>query len=349
MHCWRKTASTWSWARRRRGTAPHFHLQRERAGIRLIEKLQGRMSVESRLYVESESSMGWRGAMRSLSAAARRAEREQQRQANQEARLHRKAQSLLDSLSHEAERSLRKVEAFEEKIYQAPVKTLKLRYDESDAWICQPLVEQTRQLSYSIGPRFVSDAVSFGPTTIEFEGRLFSLLAFCATEYATFVAIAVENSKRPGAGRKSRRILNKSNPEESSVFLISDEQVFYAFDGNIDGPIPGAARKIGIIAFEPLVTPTNTFQLAFVPRPTKRNPDPDALMINVAGPELSQTIESFSNSASLVDQFQRQINSQLAITTNEIESSLPNKGGCLSMFALIVILTGSLAWAIGFG
>jgi len=101
--------------------------------------------------------MGWRGALRSAGAAARRAERDGQRRANQIQRLHQKADSLLSRLSEEAQRDLRKVEAFEERTMEAPVRTLDLRYDEQGQWICRPLVDRTGNIQFSIGPAFTSD------------------------------------------------------------------------------------------------------------------------------------------------------------------------------------------------
>ena len=287
--------------------------------------------------------MGWRGVLRSAGAAARRAERESQRRASHVHRLHQKAESLVGRLSQEAQRDLRKVEAFEEKIMQAPIRTLNLRYDEQGQWICQPLVDHTGDIHFSIGPGFASDPVAFSPRSIEFDGRIIAPLACCLSRYATLVAFSIATSS---PSQKRRRLVNKTNPENGSVVLVAGDQAFYAFDGSVDGTTIPRVRKTGVIAFEPFVAAVPEFELAFVRPPTKKDPDPEPTIIKVTGPDIAREIAKFNSSPTLVDQFQGLVDQQVQATTVRVRSALPKRPrqtGCLLSILGALLVGGVLA------
>jgi hypothetical protein len=225
--------------------------------------------------------MGWRGFLRSAAAQARRVERERMREANRVSRLHQQVGRMLSKLSREAERDLRKVEAFEHKIYKSPIKTLDLQFLRGE-WVCSPLEDRTGDIVFSLSPQLSSDAVAFDPPEIEFDGKLYTPLACCLSAYATFIAFSVQAADS-GTTTKNYRLVKKSNPDDSAIAIIADEQAYFPFDESIDGqPIPGVAKS-GIIAFEPFADPVRSFRIAFLPRPTKRNPDPEPTAIDVTG------------------------------------------------------------------
>lgn len=296
--------------------------------------------------------MGWRGFLRSAAARSRHLEQERERTANRIFRVHRRAESLMSQISEEAERDLRKVETFEEKIYKSPVKTLDLKFNGSD-WNCTPLVDRTGKINFTLAPGLTSDNVTFSPDSIEFEGRTYMPLACCLCPYATFIAFTVKNAPATDVGEKSRRLINKSNPQESAVALLADDEAFFPFDGTIDGPVLTSVKNTRIVAFEPFLKSVQSFQIAFLPRSTKRDSDPDPETVKVTGKCIPQTIAAFGNSPSLVEQFEKLVTKHVDAKKNEIRSAVKSRGraksGCMvaiSVLFLVGLLLVTGKWQV---
>lgn len=293
--------------------------------------------------------MGWRAALRSAGAASRRTAREQQRVSNQIARLHSKADRLLGKLSDEARTDAQKVERFEEGIYRCPVKTLAIRCDLAGVWTCEPLRDRSGSIQFTIAPEFRSDPVSFNPEIVCFEGRAFKGIACCISQYATLLAFGVVvHPSTPGSA--SRRLVNKTTPENSVLAIVADGQVYYAFDADIDGQnIPGVPT-VRVVAFEPLSTPVNSFSIAFIPKATKSQPDPDALWMQVAGPTIASEVQSLPTAESLVEQFERTLSIEIGRVSHEIRSSLPKRtsgSGCgIVLFLTVALICATALFAV---
>jgi hypothetical protein len=241
------------------------------------------------------------------------------------------------------------VESFEEKIYAAPVKALALRCSETGDWSCKALSDTTGAIQFGLEPSLRSDPVTFAPHTVLFEGRRFDAVACCICPYGTLVAFSVSRSEEaPGAS--SRRLVNKTSPENSAIAVVADGQVYFAFDGTIDGPLVKGTATIRIVAFEPFSTPVDSFEVAFIPKATRDQADPDAITIQISGESISRSIASMWTIPSLVEQFERLVSQEVGREAVKIRRSLPNNRPRKSgwFFLMIAAVGGIAAGLAGF-
>lgn len=278
--------------------------------------------------------MGWRGTLRGLTAVARSVDQANRRRERQHARLVGQANGLLSSLEAEVQRDAKRVQAYEDKVYARPVNTMQLEYTSDGRFVAKPFEDRTGNISFCLQCSFGPDAVSFEPKTVAFEGRVFEILACAVTQYATFIAFDVRGAPDV-AGSKSTRLVCIKSPADGKVAIVANGQIHHAFDGTIDGPIPGAATKRGIIAFQPFSTPVDSFELYFMPKESKRVPDPEPLVVKIAGEDLLEAIGKLDDEPSFLDNFHEIAEREMGTIRARMESEMKKaaSSGCLVVLA----------------
>ena len=113
--------------------------------------------------------MGWKGFVRSANASAKRAQRSREKRARIVEKAHAKADSVVDRLDAEVEREITRVEAWEQRLSEDPVKTLKLAFDRYTGWTTAPLQDEKGIVTYSLAYKPAAiEAVTFEPPTIDY-------------------------------------------------------------------------------------------------------------------------------------------------------------------------------------
>ena len=132
--------------------------------------------------------MGWKGTMRSISAASNRAARASDRRSRAVSKIHSKAGSVLAALDAEVEKELQRIRKLEEKVCEQPIKALQLWYEGGGAVQTAPFKEQTGRITYSIQYKPPTQDVSFEPGAVEIGGITITPRAVSVSQYFTAVA-----------------------------------------------------------------------------------------------------------------------------------------------------------------
>ena len=215
--------------------------------------------------------MGWKGTMRSLAAASRRAERETNRQRRAIAR---DSSRQFKELERSVEKFCRSLERLEAKLESDPIAALDIRYSEDGGFISEPLEVKTPVFSGSLQLLDDHDDDSSLPSTSQSGGFLppshvvrgaevRPIELFIFRQYAIIIALQV--SCTDPAYRIRLNWVKQRNPSSSQVFLVDPDTAEYYFPKSTDlkgDVVPGCPRT-GCIAFEPIRRPTRRLELHF--------------------------------------------------------------------------------------
>jgi hypothetical protein len=278
--------------------------------------------------------MGWKGFIRSASAASRRAQRETESRSRKIAKASDKLDRIEERLDHEVARDMDRVRQFEAALRERPISAGALKYEVRDSkWNFKPLSDQTGELRWSLGVSFASDSANFG-TPLEFSGVKLLPTSIAVTTYGVYVAFV-----RQGTAKRSAKLLYRSEPARNRIYLSVDGKNFRALEGTLDSPdIDGNV----IVAF-PL-------------------PQSDAsvgeIRISDDGAPISMQVrlsESWSSLAgrtqSIVDQFEAQANQAFAGHRKQIEQvrgKLKSNSGCSVVIGSLLVLSATAALVSGY-
>lgn len=176
--------------------------------------------------------MGWRGVLRSVSAASNRSRRANERAQRVRERAGTKLDAIEDRIDRETARDAEKIRQFEEKIRSRPVSHGALRFDAAERrFSFKPIADDSGALRWTIDIAMTCDAAKWsaalivGPLTLK-------PLEICVSEYGVFLAL---ESSRNSDGR-APKLLFKSDPARNRVYLATGGRAYQALEGTIDSP-----------------------------------------------------------------------------------------------------------------
>lgn len=274
--------------------------------------------------------MGWRGAVRSATAASKRADRARQKVVNAGNR-------QLEKIDRSATLVLEKARRLEALLEKDIIKALNLRFEEGVGFHSDPFQIQAGIFngSISLTPDNKSENI-FEPAAFEIGEARVEAFGMVVTPWATVVALKIE-SEAPDY-RVKLNWVKKTNRSESKIVLVDDanDQYYYPISTDLGGEVFPGIPKTGLIAFEPFRKPTHEVQLRisgarfttekFEPELVYRY-QPDSLATDIAEtlakPELPNQITEILQSA--VNREQQRVQEQVKKATSS---------GCLVMLAL---------------
>lgn len=278
--------------------------------------------------------MGWRGALRSINAASRAAERDRQRRANAARRLHNSVDRVVQSLDSEVERDLARIEAAEERIRAKPLSGSGVSFDpQTQRWIFKEISDRTGQIKWNLRAEFTSDTVQ-GESAAQDAGRTYELIGLCATRWAVFAAFRIIANANPG---RPTKLFNKTNPANNKVVLLVNGVAFRAVEGQLDIDTPSAGDTVALAAFPLPSGPAGDVSIEFL---FKSN----AQRIRLNCQNVAMFTEA-SNGPSLLDQFRSKLTAhttpmkeQATATKAEIDRKLISRGSAGVLLIVIVIV-----------
>ncbi len=186
--------------------------------------------------------MGWKGALRSISAANNRAKRAQERAARTREKASTQIDRIEDRLEVELARDRARVEQFEAKTTARPITAGGLTYDpKADRWAFKQISDDTGAMRWTLNVALSSDRATWSKPIVL--GAL--SLAPCAiavSAYGVFVAFKCEVS----GSNKRPKLLFRSEPTRNRLYLTVGDVNYRAIEGTIDSPdIDG----VGVVAF----------------------------------------------------------------------------------------------------
>lgn len=281
--------------------------------------------------------MGWKGTLRSLAAADRRQQRATERQLNALGRLDRHVDRVVDRLDNELERDLEKVGKAELRIGRKPISAGGLTFSCEDMlWSFAPLSDQTGDFKWTITPQFTPDPVTLSSIAVRNGIRKMTAVSFAASRWGIVVAFSLEEMDN---GKSPKKLVNKSDPNKSLVFLRTETGVHPAFDGDIDRQV---GSGIGIIAFElpASVDVGNELTIEFhVEKPP--------LEVSITHDSLGLLIEKAHSGQTLVDlardAFAKQVapvrkEAQQQKTAIAAQAARAKSGGCGALLILAIVI-----------
>lgn len=201
--------------------------------------------------------MGWRGTMRSLQAAQRRAERQHSKAVGA---IHRTHDSQARNMDRDFAGVRRQAVALERRIASDPIEALGIQYSLSGGFRAQPLLLESGDVSVSISvgvdPEDPEGRCRITPDALQGPGFRLSVLDICTSRWATFVAFYVDNSD-PNY-RIRLNWFKKTDNRASAVFLLDPEAsiYYYPIASQLRGEVVTGHPQVGVIAFEPFQRPT---------------------------------------------------------------------------------------------
>lgn len=273
--------------------------------------------------------MGWKGTLRSVSAASNRAARESDRR-------DRRTDRSFNKVYRSAESILNKGHRLQEKLDKDVVKALEIKYSEDRGFSSKPFEMRSEIITGDISllqTEDDQDSVDFQPSTYSFEGVIVEPLSLLLTRWATIVAFKVSHSDPEY--RLRLNWVKMSNPSASSLFLLdeSSSEYYYPCSSDLKGEVISGYPRIGIVAFEPFRKGTNKFSLQFsgVKLVNKRG-DKHSFAFSYEDPELVESIESLKAQPRFIDQLDEKVHEVVAEAKKQI---LSQNSGCLVLFLAI--------------
>lgn len=285
--------------------------------------------------------MGWRGTLRSINAAANRAERAARRRERALQKTERIADRHLSKMEKSLEAIRKKVEAFETRLTDAPVSKGGVTFSKDGRWSGTPFQAEVGSVSTGFEVRFGADAVSFDPVQVAFDGFSILMKSCCICSYGTFLAVEIEAE----TSKSNFKVITKATPEKSRIAIIgASGNLYWAFDGSVNGKLLKGTKKQGVVALEPFDELEESFRIAFIPNPTKASPDPDPITIEVTGLAINDTIRDvLSDRPSISDQFLKEAEKQMKTAHAQVQGQLTTTQnaivaqgqGCAVLLALV--------------
>lgn len=274
--------------------------------------------------------MGWRGTLRSMSAASNRASRESDR-------ADREFNRSVKKVERSAETILNKAYQLEEKLNKDVVKALDIRYSPDKGFISEPFQMRSEIISGDISLTQTGDGssgVDFDPLFYEAEGARIEPLAVLFTQWATIVSFKVLHIEPEY--RIKLNWVKKTNPLNSLVYLVdeSSSEYYYPVSTNMTGEVIANLPRIGLIAFEPFRKPTENFSIHFSSiKLLKNKGDKHYCSFKFADANLKEQISGLISKPKFVEQLKEKVNEQLNEARKKIASQNP---GCAAAFFIMV-------------
>lgn len=176
--------------------------------------------------------MGWRGVLRSMSAASNRSRRANERAQRALDRAGSKVDAIEGQIDREIARDTEKIRQFEEKIRTKPISHGSLRFNRAERrFVFKSIADDSGALRWTIDISLTCDAAQWSGALVV--GTLtLQPLEVCISQYG--VVIAMEAS-RNGDGRPPK-LLFKSDPARNRVYLSTGGKVYQALEGTFDSP-----------------------------------------------------------------------------------------------------------------
>ena len=279
--------------------------------------------------------MGWRGFLRSVGAANRRAARSSARQRHARESAESSIDRTISKLDAEVERDLVKIARFEERMVERPVTHGGLAFDRSTGfWAFKSLADHSGTVHWNFQPRVTSDPVTFVGDRIVNGSRGMAPLALSISRWGIFLAVELSAL---GAGKKPKKLVSKTDPAQGMVFLRAGPKLHGAIDGNIDRPALGDG--IAIIAFplpRSLVGPLQIeFQFADVPT-----------VVDVRAEDLDGLVARANQAQSLADMARSLLEEKVAPVHQQADAAKKRMARSSSSGCLVLIIIIAMVWAI---
>lgn len=280
--------------------------------------------------------MGWRGTLRSLGAAARRAERARARverlQTRQAAKIHRSTEAVLA-----------KARRLDEALQRDPIKALGLR------WTSGTLTSTPFEIHTELFRGTLNCTTSSAGGSAQFEPRRFASgsafvepLELSMMVWGVLVVVRVGHSDP--AARPRLDWVNRRNPSSSRIYLVDPTHNEYYFPkaSDLTGDVVPNIPREGLVVFEPLRVATDRLELHLAD-------------VRLAGLELSTrfayldaslpaSFERHRSAPSIEAQARQAIESALA---QRAEARSPSRVGKAILWGLLIVLAALVWGAIG--
>lgn len=272
--------------------------------------------------------MGWKGTLRSVSAASKRAARESEKQTNAANRGHSKIDKNIDQI-------ISKAASFETKLASDPIKTLGLRYDEHAGFTSQPFELSSELFNGSINlvQSSSSNDVSFSPRQFTTDNFSITPLDFLFTRWGAILAVKIENLDEDY--RIKTPWFKKSDPHSSAIYLLNPEtsSYYYPISAMLSGETLSGHPKIGLVAFELFREVPSTIQIhvSDVKLSSERGKK-YSFDFQVTGPDIYNIISQSLSNPSITDEIQKSLSPEVEKLRNQIPGP-----GCMIFLAPIVV------------
>lgn len=275
--------------------------------------------------------MGWRRALRSATAAKRRAEQERNRAV-------RELNRSLTKIDHEADWVQKKALSLEKALQKDFIKALGLRFDEESGFSSEPLQVKTGVFSGEI--RLIStgneEKAQFEPSEAVVGEIRLRPLDLLITQWAVVVALRIEFSS--SGNRLPLKWIKKTDPRSSKVILLDphNHEYYSPLSTNLIGEVLPGHPRVGLIAFEPFRKPTSSFTLNFSDINVSVGGNvTQSFTFSCKSPSLSESIESHLAKDSLSSQIRRKLDSEILRLTHSINK--PQPSGCFVTVLLVFL------------
>lgn len=265
--------------------------------------------------------MGWKGTMRSLAAASRRAEAQQRRAARAKEREEAK-------VNKSVQRVMQKAKRLEEQLQKDPIKAISARYTETDGLQTQPFEIDTDILSgrLTFHDSSENDAPTFDPSTFKRETATVSPLDIWPMEFATLVAFRFENDDVEF--RPKLNLVKKSDRQASRVCIVdsNNNEYYYPMSTDLSGEVIGGRPRVGLVAFEPFRRPTDKIEIHFSDvKLTGKRGTKDTFSFSMSDAGLPDAVARLIDLPSISDRVSDAIETAL----HEMAERKRKAGGCL--------------------
>lgn len=204
--------------------------------------------------------MGWKGSLRSINAASRRAQKESER--NQ-----RSLDRSLSKVDRDMEKVFRKCYTLENQLEKDIIKALNISYVEYAGFTSTPFLIESDLFSCSINllvsEKDHSDSFLFDPNIYTIGNVCIEALDIMVTQWATLIAFKVQHQEMNY--RLRLNWFKKSVPEESAIYILDpvNSEYYYPIASDLKGEVLSGHPKVGIMAFETFRQPTPKIQIHF--------------------------------------------------------------------------------------
>lgn len=205
--------------------------------------------------------MGWKGTLRSINAANRRAEKEKQKQ-------ERSLERALQKIDRNIDQVLKKAASLEKKLDKDPISAIDVQYEYGVGFSSDPFLIETDLFQMSIqladgDGDGESNTEIFTPKNFVGESSTIKPLDIMFTQWGTILAVEIENSDSDYRIRTNW--VKKSDRQSSAVFLLDpiNNRYYYPISTTLGGQVIEGSPMVGLIAFEPFVESTSQYELHF--------------------------------------------------------------------------------------
>lgn len=288
--------------------------------------------------------------MRSLGAAARKAERATERHNRAVVR---EAERDLRRLGQSADRTVKLAYDYEQQLVADPIRALEPHYRDGHGLVAAPYSIQTPTIQGSI---FLLEPRSVHPhlTLFRDETTQITLLDFCVAPFATLLVFRIDNFNDDHRVRLN--FFKKNDPRTSPVFLVDEVHNLYYYPKATDlsGEVVPHRSRTGIIAFDTFRAPTSSVQIHFSGVKLGSGKGTTTFKFDYRPPELLPEIHKALSTPRLGDRVAAEIQrltSQHASLIQRTASKqiIRRSGGCLgcgTLFLAVPLVVLIAAWSI---